>query len=414
MAPQIDLETALQWTLRSNPNLVATRQNVNASAAALAAARYFPTSLNPSVSVMYTPWVFEREANGQVDRLDRSVTVALAQPVELGHRQAYREQMARASYCQTQWNVLQAELAALVQTYRLHQTALYRREKLAVAQDLNNFNIRLVETLRRQAEANRATASDVVLAEVETQASVDQLEAARQDYIAALADLRQQIGIPSVAATAEPIGGFHLPEDRIPAQGEALVRLAQESRPEVQAAAATAANSRAALSLARADQIPIPSIGPAYERNETGAVFYGIELSSPIPLLNTGRPLVRQREAEYHRDYVAWEQAAGGGGSGPGGAGEVAAIAGGGPRTHARFEPTRLQTERMQRLYDAGEADLIKLLQVQRRFIDTRNVELDAISATIQAYADVLAATGARAAVERGGSAVKGRAPTAR
>ncbi len=246
LAPQIDLETALQWTLRSNPNLVATRQNVNASAAALAAARYFPTSLNPSVSVMYTPWVFEREANGQVDRLDRSVTVALAQPVELGHRQAYREQMARASYCQTQWNVLQAELAALVQTYRLHQTALYRREKLAVAQDLNNFNIRLVETLRRQAEANRATASDVVLAEVETQASVDQLEAARQDYIAALADLRQQIGIPSVAATAEPIGGFHLPEDRIPAQGEALVRLAQESRPEVQAAAATAANSRAA------------------------------------------------------------------------------------------------------------------------------------------------------------------------
>ncbi len=124
-------------------------------------------------------------------------------------------------------------------------------------------------------------------------------------------------------------------------------------------------------------------------------MFYGIELSSPIPLLNTGRPLVRQREAEYHRDYVAWEQARQ----------EVAVqvlavlvkwqqsqeVA---RRTHARFEPTRLQTERMQRLYDAGEADLIKLLQVQRRFIDTRNVELDAISATIQAYADVLAATG--------------------
>ena len=232
-----------------------------------------------------------------------------AQPIELGHRQAYREQMARASYCQTQWNVLQAELAALIQTYRFHQTALYRREKLAVAQDLNTFSTRLVETLRRQAEANQATAADVVLAEVENQATVDQLEAARQDYVSALADLRQQIGIPSVAASAEPIGSFRVPEDRIHGSGETLVRLAQESRPEVQAAAAAAANSRAALSLARADRIPMPSLGPVYERNETGAVFYGVALSSPVPLLNTGGPLVGQREAEYHRDCVAWEQA---------------------------------------------------------------------------------------------------------
>jgi len=221
------------------------------------------------------------------------------------------------------------------------------------------------------------------------------LEAARQDYIAALADLRQQIGIPGVAATAEPIGSFRVPEDRVRGSRETLVHLAQESRPEVQAAVAATANSRSALALARADRIPIPSVGPVYERNETGAVFYGLALSSPVPLLNAGNPLVGQREAEYHRDCVAleqvrqqiatqvlavfvkWNQAQ-----------EVA------ERTHARFEPTRAQAERMQRLYDAGQADLLKLLQVQRRFIDTRNVELDAIWQTMQAYADLLAATG--------------------
>ena len=218
LAAQVDLETALQWTLQSNPNLVATRQNLNVSAEAVAVAQHFPTSLNPSISVNYTPWVFERQANGEVQSLDRLGFYHWAQPIELGHRQAYREQMARASYCQTRWNVLQAELTALIQTYRLHQTALYRREKLAIAQDLNSFSMRLVETLRRQAEANQATAADVVLAEVESQATVDQLEAARQDYVSALADLRQQIGIPSVAASAEPIGSFRVPEDRIPGQ----------------------------------------------------------------------------------------------------------------------------------------------------------------------------------------------------
>ncbi len=395
LAAQIDLETALQWTLQSNPSLVTTRQNLRVSAEAVTVAEHFPTSLNPSVSVTCAPWVFERQDNGAVQNLDRSVSVVWAQPIELGHRQAYREQMARASYSQTQWNILQVELAALIQTYRLHQTALYRREKLGVAQDLNTFSTRLVESLRRQAEANQATAADVVLAEVENQATVDQLEAARQDYLAALADLRQQIGIPAIAASAEPTGSFRVPEDRIHADGATLVRLAQESRPEVQAAMAAVVNSRAALALARADRIPVPSLGPVYERNETGAVFYGLALSSPVPLLNSGNPLVGQREAEYHRDCVAVEQAR------QQIATQVLAVMvkwteaqQAAERTHARFEPTRAQAERMQRLYDAGQADLLKLLQVQRRFIDTRNVELDAIWQTIQAYADVLAATG--------------------
>jgi outer membrane protein TolC len=394
LAAQVDLETALQWTLERNPSLVATRQNLRVSAEAVAVAQHFPTSLNPSISVTYTPWVFERQPNGQVENLDRSVSVTWAQPLELGHRQAYREQMAQASYCQTQWNVLQTELTALVQTYRFHQTALYRREKLIIAQDLNNFSTRLVEMLRRHAEANQATASDVVLAEVENQATIDQLEAARQDYVSALADLRQQIGIPDIATSAEPIGTFRIPDDHL-RSGDSLVQLAQSSRPEVQLAAAAAANSRAALSLARADRIPIPSLGPVYERNETGAVFYGVALSSPVPMLNTGRPLVIQRQAEYHRDCVAWEQAR------QLVATQVLATTvkwnlaqQAAERTHARFEPVRRQTERMQRLYDAGQADLLKLLQVQRRYIETRNVDIDAIWQTTQAYADLLSATG--------------------
>ncbi len=395
LAVQIDLETALQWTLERNPNLVSTRENDRVSAAALAAARYFPTSLNPSISVNCSPWVFERQDNGQVENLDRSVSVTWAQPIELGHRQAYREQMAEASYSQTQWSVLQTELAALVQTYRFHQTALYRREKLAVAQDLVTFDTQLEGKLRRQAEANQVAAADVVLAEAENRATVDQFEAARQDYVSALADLRQQIGIPSIAASAEPTGSFRVPEDQIQGDGESLVRLAQESRPEVQAAAAVAANSRAAYALARADRIPVPSLGPLYERNETGAVFYGLAFSSPMPVLNAGGPLARQREAEYHRDCVAWEQAR------QQVATQVLAVLvkwnqarEAAERTHARFGSIRSQSERMQRLYDVGQTDLIKLLQVQRRYVDARNAELDVVWQTTQAYADLLAATG--------------------
>jgi len=395
LAAQIDLETALQWTLASNPNLVTTRQNLSVSAAAVNVARHFPTSLNPTVTVDVRPWVFERQPDGQVQNLDRSIVLGWAQPIELGRQQGNRERMAEATFCQTQWTVLQAELAALVQTYRSHQTALYRREKLAIAQELNTFSTHLVETLRRQSEANQATAADVVLAEVENQVTVEQLESARQDYISALADLRQQIGIPSIAATAEPIGSFRVPEDHMTAGNDALVQLALQSRPEVQAAAAAAATSRAALGLARGDRIPTPSIGPVYERNETGAVFYGFALSTAVPIINSGKPLVGQREAEYHRDCVAWDQAR------QLVAAQVQAtlvkwnqsqqLA---ERTHARLQIISTQYERMQRLYEAGQTDLLKLLQVRRRFIEARNVELDAIWLTTQAYADLLTATG--------------------
>ena len=58
------------------------------------------------------------------------------------------------------------------------------------------------------------------------------------------------------------------------------------------------------------------------------------------------------------------------------------------------FETIRTQNERMQHLFDAGQTDLLKLLQVRRRFIEARNVELDAVWQATQAYADLLTATG--------------------
>ena len=49
----------------------------------------------------------------------------------------------------------------------------------------------------------------------------------------------------------------------------------------------------------------------------------------------------------------------------------------------------------MQRLYEAGQADLVKLLQVRQRWLEAKNAQLDAVWQTTQAYADLLAALGA-------------------
>jgi cobalt-zinc-cadmium efflux system outer membrane protein len=395
LAAPLDLETALEWTVRYHPNLVIQRQNAEATAEAIAVARQFPTSLNPTVALEVTPWVFQRQPGDGVQRLNTFVNVNWQQPIELGHRRRYRTEMAQASYDQACWNALQTELAALVGTYRFHQGATYRGQKLAVAGRLADFNVQLVQSLKRQAAANQVGPAEVVLAEVEAGAAAQGVETARREYVVALAELRGQFALPEGAALIEPTGLLRPPGDNLPGTEDDLAQLAMESRPEISAAVAQAANSRAALSLARADRIPVPSVGPVYEHNETGASFYGFGLTTPIPLLNTGGALVRQREAEYHRDCVALEQVRQQVRT------QVQAVLAkwnqvreSAARTRARREPIAGQVDRMQRLFDAGQTDLVKLLQVHQRLIEAENAQLDAQWQSIEAYADLLAAVG--------------------
>ena len=396
IAKPLDLEAALELTLNYQPDLVALRESLVVSAEALEVARRFPTSLNPQVSVDVLPWVFERQNAGGIERLETLVSVSWSQPVELGHRTGFRVALARATFDRTRWNILQAELSALVQTYRLHQTAVYRRRKLEVADRLEAFSRRLVDVLRRQTEAGQVPVADLVLAEVEYQAVSQSADAARLEYAAALAQLRQQIGIPAYAASAEPGGEFTLPDLGPLGNEDELISAALATRPEIYAARAQVANSHAAVSLARADRIPIPSIGPMYEKDESGVSFYGIVLSSPVPMWNTGKPLVAQMRAEHYRDYVAlgqiqqltiaqvkaalvkWNQTE-----------QVAR------RTPERTAAIKSQSARMERLYEASQTDVVKLLQVQQRLIDAENAELESVWQATQTYADLLAAVGA-------------------
>ena len=146
------------------------------------------------------------------------------QPIEFGHRIAIRTSIASAAYSQTRWTILQNELMALVQTYRLHQGAVYRREKYRIAVELADFNQRLLEALKRQLQANQIPASDVVLAEVENQTTLQHVETARQEYVQAQMDLCQQIGVPQLADTVELTGSLQWPDYHEPGDEDSFVR----------------------------------------------------------------------------------------------------------------------------------------------------------------------------------------------
>ena len=52
------------------------------------------------------------------------------------------------------------------------------------------------------------------------------------------------------------------------------------------------------------------------------------------------------------------------------------------------------QAEKMDRLYTAGQADLLKLLSVRQRLIEAESARLDMVWQAVLAYADLLEASG--------------------
>lgn len=402
----LSMETALYGTLTSNPDLIALRQGNVASAEAVEVARRFPTTLNPTLWVDIRPLAYERVppthlGNGGVipqklDQKDALMYFSLRQPIELGHQTRYRHAIAKAAYDQQRWTVTQAELLALVQTYRFFQTSAYRREKLKVAEQLATFNDRLVQSLQRRLQANQVLAVDVALARVENEATNQLVEAARQDYATALTDLRNQIGMPETAGTAEPLGEFILPGYIPTLDDNALIQTALTSRPEIFAAKAAVEGARAAINLAKGDRIPTPVVGPVYERDEQGTQFFGFVYITPLPIFNNGKPLVHQREAEYRRACVTldqvrqrttaqvkaaivkWNQS-----------NQLVA------RTDGLTDSLKSQVDTIERLFNAGQTDLTKLFQARQRLIQLENARLDAVWAATQAQADLLTALGA-------------------
>lgn len=400
----ISMQAALYGAITSNPDLVALRQGNEASAEAVEVARRFPTTLNPTLWIDVRPLVYARVPPERLDdgttrgahlnQKDAFLNLSIRQPIELGNQTTHRYHIARAAYSQQQWNVVQAEMTALVQTYRFFQTAAYRREKLRVAGEVAAFNDKMVAGLPQRLTASQIQAGDVALAEVEAETARQMVEAARQDYAIALADLQNQLGVPE-AASVEPLGEFVLPGVIPEIEDRELVSLALRNRPDIHAARAVVQGAQAAICLAKGDRIPTPVLGPVYQRNEVGTQFFGLTYITTIPVLNNGQPLVRQREAEHRRAAVVAQQleqrvaaqvkAAVAKWNG---AARLVRLTGGVP------DAMRSRITTLEDLFNNQQTDLTRLQQARLRLIQVENARLDALWQATQAQADLLAAVG--------------------
>jgi cobalt-zinc-cadmium efflux system outer membrane protein len=176
----------------------------------------------------------------------------------------------------------------------------------------------------------------------------------------------------------------------------ALTQTALGRRPDLHARQTAVAEADARLRLAVADRYGNPNLGPDYEYNETRVNFIGAQLVVPLPVLNTHRGEILQRRAERTRAILDLRTA------------EISIQ----QDVHAalvRLEQARgwLNTyrktvipgledtlDKFNKLLEAGNVDLLRLLDINRKLVVARDAELDARWELLQALADLAAAVG--------------------
>lgn len=406
----LSLDQAIETGLAQNPDLVALRQTEGVSAAALGVAETYP--FNPFVQVQATPI---QHLNPGLSAATTFHYVLLMQTIQLAHQQSFREEGACAALNSVRWNVHQAELVNLAQTERLYFTAVYQRGIRNLTKLNADSNKQMLRVLERQLEAGQANAADVAIVRLDSRSTHQQAQLAEANYRTAVLDLQRQLNLPPGAAI-EPAGDLlrwrWLPADdehlaafqaaaAAGARGEEgidrgnIVASMAACRPDVLAARSDLDVANANRKLACASRTPDMQIGPYYQATVDGT-FWGLRAQMDMPVINSGKPLVRQRDAELQQRTTAWQQL----------------------QTRAQLEaeaaidryervrrlvaeseaglkeslPAELQ--RLEEQFKAGEVDVLRVFQARTSLIQNRRANLDLLNELAQAAAAVTAATG--------------------
>ncbi len=306
------LQDAIATSLMQNPDLIAARGQEQVSTAAVGVAETY--IWNPFIQAQIRP---EDGRGGQ-----SNYYLWLMQRFELAHQQKFREQGAYSLLNQVRWTIHQTELTNIATTSQFYFAALYQRELHDLAHQTAKLNEDLLGIIERRFKGGVGTAPQVTTAKVAARQSKNQAQLADANYQTALLALRRQLNLspsePLILTNRlpsfywHPVSVFNSSEVKIEASDEAgIQQLATkliEGRPDVMAALAGVNAACASAHLAKAAQRPDVQAGPILDKNANGSYDVGVRLQRDLFAFNNGRPLTRQRNAEWQQQNRVYTQ----------------------------------------------------------------------------------------------------------
>ncbi len=398
----LSLREAIDTALIQNPDAVIARAGGPVANAGRRVAATYPW--NPTVQVQVNPYA--RDAAG--DLLATKNQVFVTQTFELAHQTRYRRRAADAGWNRERALIAQSELTAAVAAMRAYFDALYRKGLLELANNSASLQAKVVGVVERRFAAGLATPTERITARVAARQSQRQAELAKVDYQTSLNSLRVVLNL-SPDDKIEPDGNLYAYKwlsaaealERPPVNGnggadidwDATTMLEVSNRPDVIAARCAVAAAKANWALAKANLTPNVSTGPAYERDESGTLFFGLTAQMDLPVWNTGCPLVRQRSAELRQQVITWKQ------TNARATLQAQAAVNRYTNAHKLWEQRQaekdLSDQELATVTDAfeqGQASIVEVLSTQNSLIQDRQSYLVLLNELNQAAADMIAA----------------------
>jgi outer membrane protein, heavy metal efflux system len=291
-ADEMTIDEAVAWALQNNPELAALRQQYGIAAAEVVIARTYPH--NPTLDVQ----VFSAHGPTAADVSNPVPNqYLLLFPVEIRGQGRYRRDAAAAGLSRTEWEIIHHETALAIRVAKAFRSVMFHAQKLALIEETATLNQQVAEQVRKLVDGGKLRSGDLILARTEIDDVRAQLWPARSDLTAARAELSRSLGVMRLERKLR--GNLALPAP--PRDRDTLLNSARERRPDLRVRQAAVAEAEAKLRLAQADRFGNPSVGPSYQFNESSVHFIGGQLSVPIPILNTHRGEIQQRDAERVR-----------------------------------------------------------------------------------------------------------------
>ena len=387
--PVLTLAAALRWAIEHNPQLATVRKQRGIAQAGIVIASIYP--FNPIIQDFV--WGANGpSAAGVTNHVFNEHTMRL--DIEHRGQGKHRRAMAQAALTRTEWEIANQEVLVGIQVVRAFDTVLYRQEKLRVQEELMHLQEQVMEKVEPLVQQGHLPRTELMLAKADLVDARTALGPARSQLVVAWNDLRRLMGMVDENCSVNGTLESTFPK----LEAADLIREAEHRRPDLHALEVAIKETEAALRLQIANRFGNPSIGPAFEQNETNVSFVGMWLIWSPPVINRRQGEIMQRQADVaramqaaHSMDITIQQ-------------DVSAAL---KRLDAASELVKaFRTESIPALESAREGfdqlfargergvTLAQVIAIRNRLIQTRSSYLDALFELSQARADLAAAVG--------------------
>jgi outer membrane protein TolC len=385
--PGLSLEQAVRLALQNNPDLAVVRKQRGIAAAGVVIARTYP--FNP----VYQTYVYNTDgpsSAGITNRVSTLQTVRL--DLELHGQRRIREGAAQATLSRTEWEIANQELLVAVRAIRAYYTMVYRRDKLDLLEEAVRLQEEAIKRMQPLVKQGQLQATDLILANADLLEARAAVGPGRALLVQAWNELRRVLGQEG------PPPALHGELEAIVPEIQGLEQIARQRRPDLRALQMLVAEADQRVRLEIANRYGNPSLGPAYDYNETRVNFIGVWMIYALPVLNTRRGDIQQRQAERDRavaDAKRLEMQIG-----------LDLQAAGDRLAESRKWVDYFANESLPTLRNTAAKfdelfkqsvpgfDVLRVIDTQRRLLRARDAYLDALWELSQARADLAAAVG--------------------